>query len=37
VREVQREYRMVLTKRGDLLWVFHDRRRRRFFLHGEVG
>ncbi len=36
VREVHRDYRMLLTRRGDLFWVFHDRRRRRFFLHGEV-
>jgi protein ImuB len=37
VREVQREYRMLITRRGDLLWVFHDRRRRRYFLQGELG
>ncbi|HEU4394480.1 MAG TPA: DNA polymerase Y family protein, partial [Planctomycetota bacterium] len=35
-REVRREYRWVETRRGDLLWLFHDRRRRRWFLQGSV-
>jgi len=35
-REVRREYRWVETRRGDLLWLFHDRRRRRWFLEGSV-
>ena len=34
--EVQREYAFVTTRRGDLLWVFHDRRRRRWFEEGRV-
>ena len=35
-REVHRVYHSVETARGDLLWVFHDRARRRWFLHGAV-
>ncbi|MFN7954991.1 MAG: DNA polymerase Y family protein [bacterium] len=37
IREIHREYLFALTTRGALLWVFYDRRRRRFFLHGEVS
>jgi protein ImuB len=33
---VQREYHVAETQNGDLLWVFYDRRRRRWFLHGVV-
>ncbi len=33
---VHREYHYVETARGDLLWVFYDGRRRRWFLHGSV-
>lgn len=36
VREVEREYHVVETGRGDLLWIFYDRRRRRWFLQGQV-
>jgi protein ImuB len=36
LREIQREYQFVMTRRGELLWVYHDKRRRRWFLHGEV-
>jgi protein ImuB len=36
VREVQRDYRFVLTQRGDLLWVYYDRKRHRLCLHAEV-
>lgn len=36
VREVHREYHFVETERGDLLWVYYDRRRRQWFLHGQV-
>ncbi|GAB4222842.1 MAG: hypothetical protein Kow0062_21680 [Acidobacteriota bacterium] len=36
VRPVHREYHFALTRRGDLLWVFHDRRRRRWYQHGRV-
>lgn len=34
--EVHREYAFVETKRGDLLWIYHDRRRRRWFEEGRV-
>jgi len=34
--EVYREYAFVETKRGDLLWIYHDRRRRRWFEEGRV-
>ncbi len=33
---IHREYHFAETARGDLLWVFHDRRRRRWFLQGAV-
>ncbi|MCA9772546.1 MAG: DNA polymerase Y family protein [Myxococcales bacterium] len=36
VREVERHYHFVETARGDLLWIYDDRRRRRWFLQGEV-
>lgn len=36
VRTVERDYYYVDTRRGDLLWVFYDRRRRRWFWHGIV-
>jgi protein ImuB len=35
-REVQREYHFVETSSGELWWVFHDRRRRRWFLHAQI-
>ncbi|MGE0821630.1 MAG: DNA polymerase Y family protein [Candidatus Binatia bacterium] len=34
--EVEHEYAFVETQRGDLLWVFYDRRRRRWMLQGRV-
>jgi protein ImuB len=34
--EVQREYQFLMTRRGELFWVYHDKRRRRWFLHGMV-
>ena len=34
--EIQREYYFTETQRGDLLWIFYDRKRRRWMLHGEV-
>ena len=37
LKEVQREYQFVLTRRGELLWVYHDKRRRRWFLQGQVS
>jgi protein ImuB len=36
-RTVERDYYYAQTQRGDLLWVFYDRPRRRWFLHGEIG
>ncbi|MFQ5789162.1 MAG: DNA polymerase Y family protein [Acidobacteriota bacterium] len=33
---VHREYYFVKMKRGDLFWVYYDRRRRRWFLEGNV-
>ncbi len=33
---VQREYHFLETQRGDLLWVYYDRRRRRWYLQGQV-
>jgi len=35
-REIHRDYHFLETQRGDVLWVYYDRRRRRWFLHGEV-
>lgn len=34
--EIHRSYHYVETQDGTLLWVFLDRRRRRWFLHGFV-
>ncbi|MEM9488771.1 MAG: DNA polymerase Y family protein, partial [Myxococcota bacterium] len=36
ISEVHREYHFAETRRGDCLWIFYDRRRRRWFLHGRV-
>jgi len=36
VREVHRDYHYAETQGGDILWVYYDRRRRRWFLHGQV-
>lgn len=33
---VHREYYFAETNRGEVLWIFYDRRRRRFFLEGRV-
>jgi protein ImuB len=35
-REIQREYYFAETRRGDLLWLYFDRVRRRWFLQGWV-
>lgn len=35
-REVHREYHLVRTARGDLLWVYYDRSRRRWFEQGRI-
>ncbi len=36
VREADRAYHFARTRRGHMLWIYHDRRRRRWFLHGQV-
>jgi len=36
VRPVHREYHFAETQKGELLWVFYDRARRRWFLQGRV-
>ena len=33
-RLVERDYYYAETDHGDLLWLFYDRPRRRWFLHG---
>jgi protein ImuB len=35
-REAHREYYFAETRRGDLLWLYYDRRRHAWFLHGRV-
>ena len=37
IREVHRKYYFVETQDGDFLWVYYDRQRREWFLHGMVG
>jgi len=34
--EVHREYHFAELRRGDCLWVYYDRRRRRWLCHGAV-
>jgi protein ImuB len=36
VRPIHREYHFVEVRRGDVLWVYYDRQRRRWFLQGAV-
>ena len=35
-REIQREYYYAETRRGDLLWLYYDRVRRRWFWQGII-
>jgi protein ImuB len=35
-REISRAYHYVRTRNGRWLWIYNDRKRRRWFLHGEV-
>ena len=35
-RTVHREYHFAETQKGELLWVYYDRARRRWFLQGRV-
>ncbi len=37
VREVHREYYFVETQRGDVLWIYYDRERRRWMLQGQLS
>jgi hypothetical protein len=34
--EVQREYAFAKAKRGECLWLYYDRQRRRWFIQGAV-
>ena len=34
--EVHREYYFVQTGRGTLAWIYYDKMRRRWFLHGQI-
>jgi protein ImuB len=34
--EVHREYHFAETRSGECLWVYFDRKRRRWYLHGVV-
>jgi protein ImuB len=36
ISTVHREYHFIETRRGDLLWAYYDRRRRRWYLHGRI-
>lgn len=36
VKTVERDYYYAETQRGDVLWIYYDRPRRRWFLHGIV-
>jgi protein ImuB len=36
VRTVERDYYYAETRHGELLWLYYDRPRRRWFLHGTV-
>lgn len=35
-RDTHREYHLVETVRGEIVWVYYDRKQSRWFLHGEV-
>jgi len=35
--EVQRDYYYAQMHKGELLWVYYDRERRRWFLHGDIS
>ena len=36
LQEIHREYHFAETRRGDCLWIYYDRKRRRWFLQGHV-
>jgi protein ImuB len=35
--EIQRDYYVAEMRDGDLLWIYYDRRRRQWYLHGIVA
>lgn len=35
-RPIQREYHFAETQKGEILWAYYDRFRRRWFLHGVI-
>ncbi|MCY3004334.1 MAG: hypothetical protein NTV21_21265 [Planctomycetota bacterium] len=35
--EVEREYHFAQMQSGEILWIYFDRRRRRWFLQGSVS
>jgi protein ImuB len=35
-KPVHREYHYAETRKGELLWIYYDRPRRRWFMHGRV-
>ncbi len=35
-RDTDREYHLVETVKGEIVWIFYDRKQSRWFLHGEV-
>ena len=35
--EVQRDYFFAEMRGGEIFWIYYDRRRRRWFLQGEVA
>jgi protein ImuB len=36
VHPIHREYYFTRARRGDVLWIYYDRQRRRWFLQGAV-
>ena len=36
LKSIHREYNFATTQSGRLLWVYYDRKRKQWFLHGEV-
>lgn len=37
IREVHREYHFAESEQGRILWIYFDKKRRLWFLHGEVA
>jgi protein ImuB len=35
--EIQRDYHVAELRSGECLWVYYDRRRRRWYVQGVVG